>query len=207
MADRSSGHLASISCLAAIARNAKRVIRRCRASSLMASSKPWSMKMFTRREEPRSSSKGSSIRLVPSRLWASFKSALMASIERGGGIDSPSSPTLGRPRSRHGFSHFAMYKRGEGGIRTLDAFPHTHFPGVLLRPLGHLSGFALVGRAAIRSSLIPAHALAATVAPFRAWRGSQPDVAGGPDWTAIDPAIRAAQSSGSRRAKTGGIVP
>ena len=93
--------------------------------------------------------------------------------------------------------------RGEGGIRTLDAFPHTHFPGVLLRPLGHLSGFALSGRAAIRSSLIPAHALAATVAPFRAWRGSQPDVAGGPDWTAIDPAIRAAQSSGSRWAKTG----
>ena len=28
---------------------------------------------------------------------------------------------------------------GEGGIRTLDALPHTRFPGVLLRPLGHLS--------------------------------------------------------------------
>ena len=28
---------------------------------------------------------------------------------------------------------------GEGGIRTLDAFRHTHFPGVLLRPLGHLT--------------------------------------------------------------------
>ena len=99
---------------------------------------------------------------------------------------------------------FYLFFGGEGGIRTLDAFPHTHFPGVLLRPLGHLSGFALSGRAAIRSSLIPAHALAATVAPFRAWRGSQPDVAGGPDWTAIDPAIRAAQSSGSREARTGG---
>ena len=29
---------------------------------------------------------------------------------------------------------------GEGGIRTLDTFPYTHFPGVRLRPLGHLSG-------------------------------------------------------------------
>ncbi len=30
---------------------------------------------------------------------------------------------------------------GEGGIRTLDTgLPYTHFPGVLLQPLGHLSG-------------------------------------------------------------------
>jgi hypothetical protein len=29
---------------------------------------------------------------------------------------------------------------GEGGIRTLDTlFTYTHFPGVLLQPLGHLS--------------------------------------------------------------------
>ena len=28
---------------------------------------------------------------------------------------------------------------GEGGIRTLDTVRYTHFPGVLLRPLGHLS--------------------------------------------------------------------
>ncbi len=29
---------------------------------------------------------------------------------------------------------------GEGGIRTLDGLlTHTHFPGVLLKPLGHLS--------------------------------------------------------------------
>ena len=72
------------------------------------------------------------------------------------------------------------------------------------RLLASHGALAMPGRAAIRSSLIPAHALAATVAPFRAWRGSQPDVAGGPDWTAIDPAIRAAQSSGSRRARIGG---
>ena len=28
---------------------------------------------------------------------------------------------------------------GEGGIRTLDTLPYTHFPGVLLQPLGHLT--------------------------------------------------------------------
>ena len=33
---------------------------------------------------------------------------------------------------------------GEGGIRTLDTFPYTHFPGVLLRPLGHLTEMLLV---------------------------------------------------------------
>jgi hypothetical protein len=32
---------------------------------------------------------------------------------------------------------------GERGIRTLDTLPYTHFPGVLLQPLGHLTG--LVG--------------------------------------------------------------
>ena len=32
---------------------------------------------------------------------------------------------------------------GEGGIRTLDTFPYTHFPGVLLKPLGHLTGKSL----------------------------------------------------------------
>lgn len=28
---------------------------------------------------------------------------------------------------------------GEGGIRTLDTLPYTHFPGVLLQPLGHFT--------------------------------------------------------------------
>ena len=31
---------------------------------------------------------------------------------------------------------------GEGGIRTLDTLPYTHFPGVLLQPLGHLTKFS-----------------------------------------------------------------
>ena len=32
---------------------------------------------------------------------------------------------------------------GEGGIRTPDTLPYTHFPGVLLQPLGHLTKFLL----------------------------------------------------------------
>jgi hypothetical protein len=28
---------------------------------------------------------------------------------------------------------------GERGVRTLDTLPYTHFPGVLLQPLGHLT--------------------------------------------------------------------
>ncbi len=32
---------------------------------------------------------------------------------------------------------------GEGGIRTLGTLPYTHFPGVLLRPLGHLTAKCL----------------------------------------------------------------
>ncbi len=31
---------------------------------------------------------------------------------------------------------------GERGIRTLDTLPYTHFPGVRLQPLGHLSNRA-----------------------------------------------------------------
>ena len=32
-----------------------------------------------------------------------------------------------------------LFIGGEGGIRTHDTLPYTHFPGVLLRPLGHLT--------------------------------------------------------------------
>ena len=35
---------------------------------------------------------------------------------------------------------------GEGGIRTLDTLPYTHFPGVLLQPLGHLTVVELLFR-------------------------------------------------------------
>ena len=33
---------------------------------------------------------------------------------------------------------------GERGVRTLDTLPYTHFPGVLLQPLGHLTTFFTV---------------------------------------------------------------
>ncbi len=36
----------------------------------------------------------------------------------------------------------ALQFGGEGGIRTLDTLPYTHFPGVLLQPLGHLTKFS-----------------------------------------------------------------
>ncbi len=34
---------------------------------------------------------------------------------------------------------FHLEYGGEGGIRTHDTLPYTHFPGVLLQPLGHLT--------------------------------------------------------------------
>jgi hypothetical protein len=34
-----------------------------------------------------------------------------------------------------------FYNGGEGGIRTLGTVRYTHFPGVLFRPLRHLSKF------------------------------------------------------------------
>jgi hypothetical protein len=47
--------------------------------------------------------------------------------------------------------HFAEFCREEG-IRTLDTLPYTHFPGVLLQPLGHLSVFLRTAKIAFHSS-------------------------------------------------------
>ncbi len=87
----------------------------------------------------------------------------------GGGIDSLSSPLRGSPLAGSRSVQLALpvveprsgvlippvenikekspYFRtgshleygGEGGIRTPDTLPYTHFPGVLLQPLGHLT--------------------------------------------------------------------
>ena len=62
------GHVPSISRRDAIARNAERVMRRCLASSSMASGSPRSREMLTRRDEPRSWGCAVSTRLLPSRL-------------------------------------------------------------------------------------------------------------------------------------------
>ncbi len=42
----------------------------------------------------------------------------------------------------HSYELFLEYG-GEGGIRTPDTLPYTHFPGVLLQPLGHLTKLSL----------------------------------------------------------------
>ena len=44
------------------------------------------------------------------------------------------------------FLQLSYQDGGEGGIRTLDTLPYTHFPGVLLQPLGHLTVFELLFR-------------------------------------------------------------
>ncbi len=43
-----------------------------------------------------------------------------------------------KKKSEREFRLFLEYG-GEEGIRTLDTLPYTHFPGVLLQPLGHLT--------------------------------------------------------------------
>ena len=48
------------------------------------------------------------------------------------------------PETRKPRVNGASLYGGEGGIRTLGTgLPYTHFPGVLLRPLGHLSRFRI----------------------------------------------------------------
>ena len=48
--------------------------------------------------------------------------------------------TLGGSYPKQSFERLGTISNGgERGIRTLDTFPYTHFPGVRLRPLGHLS--------------------------------------------------------------------
>ena len=52
-----------------------------------------------------------------------------------------SSPLLGniKEKSRYISTGSFLKDGGEGGIRTPDTLPYTHFPGVLLQPLGHLT--------------------------------------------------------------------
>ena len=51
-----------------------------------------------------------------------------------GGIDSLCSPLRGSP-----LTAFAVCPTGCASCRTPDTLPYTHFPGVLLQPLGHLT--------------------------------------------------------------------
>ena len=57
---------------------------------------------------------------------------------------SPLSPEFyAKKKSERKFRLFFKYG-GERGVRTLDTLPYTHFPGVLLQPLGHLTIFLLL---------------------------------------------------------------
>ena len=55
--------------------------------------------------------------------------------------------------------HFYINDGGEGGIRTPDTLPYTHFPGVLLQPLGHLTTFCLLTALGQRGATIGSSAI------------------------------------------------
>ena len=65
---------------------------------------------------------------------------------------------------------------GEGGIRTLDTLPYTHFPGVLLQPLGHLSKYFLTIRSLSRLPVMygTAHLGVLVIRPLRGLTPSGP---------------------------------
>ncbi len=56
----------------------------------------------------------------------------------GRGVSSPPWVPHAKKKPVLAYELFLEYG-GEGGIRTPDTLPYTHFPGVLLQPLGHLT--------------------------------------------------------------------
>ncbi len=56
----------------------------------------------------------------------------------GRGFSSPRRVPHAKKKPVLAYELFLKYG-GEGGIRTPDTLPYTHFPGVLLQPLGHLT--------------------------------------------------------------------
>ncbi|CTP99141.1 hypothetical protein BN1007_100006 [Klebsiella variicola] len=56
----------------------------------------------------------------------------------GRGFSSPRQALHAKKKPVLAYELFLKYG-GEGGIRTPDTLPYTHFPGVLLQPLGHLT--------------------------------------------------------------------
>ncbi len=56
----------------------------------------------------------------------------------GRGFSSPRQVLYAKKKPVLAYELFLKYG-GEGGIRTPDTLPYTHFPGVLLQPLGHLT--------------------------------------------------------------------
>ncbi len=74
----------------------------------------------------------------PVRFAHSLSNWLRQLSNPGRGFSSP--PSRATCEKKPAFSCELFFKYGgEGGIRTPDTLPYTHFPGVLLQPLGHLT--------------------------------------------------------------------
>ena len=78
----------------------------------------------------------------PVRYALSLSSWLRQLSNPGRGFSSPL--VVQHAKKKPAFSCELFFKYGgEGGIRTPDTLPYTHFPGVLLQPLGHLTILSL----------------------------------------------------------------
>ena len=74
----------------------------------------------------------------PVRYALSLSSWLSPAVEPRSGILIPPGGAICKKKPVLAYELFLKYG-GEGGIRTPDTLPYTHFPGVLLQPLGHLT--------------------------------------------------------------------
>ncbi len=75
----------------------------------------------------------------PVRFTLSLSNWLRQLSNPGRGFSSPPA-VVQHAKKKPAFSCELFFKYGgEGGIRTPDTLPYTHFPGVLLQPLGHLT--------------------------------------------------------------------
>ncbi len=74
----------------------------------------------------------------PVRCALSLSNWLRQLSNPGRGFSSPLSENI-KEKSPYFRTSSHLEYGGEGGIRTPDTLPYTHFPGVLLQPLGHLT--------------------------------------------------------------------
>ncbi len=74
----------------------------------------------------------------PVRFAHSLSNWLRQLSNPGRGFSSPLKENIKEKSPYFRTSSYLKYG-GEGGIRTPDTLPYTHFPGVLLQPLGHLT--------------------------------------------------------------------
>ena len=72
------------------------------------------------------------------RTSSSLNMAVRGGFEPRSGLLIPPGVQYAKKKLALSYELFFEYG-GEGGIRTPDTLPYTHFPGVLLQPLGHLT--------------------------------------------------------------------